>query len=382
MRLHGASLPHEGAALSGSLSLCWLQSRVVRRDPLITRFFLEIDPMKQQRVERRTPRLDDVADRAGVSHQTVSRVINNHPNVSAPTRDKVQAAIVELGYRRNTAARSLVTRRSQTIGVLGSELAQYGPANVMLGVERAARDAGYFVSIAALREMGSNAVMDATAYFLDQSVDGIVVIAPHSETLAALMELAHCIPIVAAGALGNSAMSGVMVDQFHGAELAVKHLIEQGHRRIGHIAGPRDWLDGAARAEGWKAALLSAGLPADLLIEGDWSAGSGYEIGRKLVADRDATALFVGNDQIALGLLRAFTEARVRVPEDVSVVGFDDQPEAGYFIPPLTAVRQDFEELGRRCMDVMLTSIKDGKSQGSTLVQPQLLVRRSTTSIA
>jgi DNA-binding LacI/PurR family transcriptional regulator len=330
----------------------------------------------------RLPRLEDVAERAGVSHQTVSRVINNHPNVSKATRERVEAAIAELGYRRNTAARSLVTRRSQTIGVLASELSQYGPANTLLGVEQAARNAGYFVSIAALKSVSRESIFDAVRHFMDQSVDGIVVSVPHSETLLALADLQVGVPVVAVGSLGNEAVSGAMVDQTRGAELAVGHLIELGHRRIGHIAGPQDWIDGVARAEAWSAALRSAGLEDDLLMTGDWSAGSGYEIGRKLAAERSATAIFVGNDQMALGLLRAFNEAGVRVPDDVSVVGFDDQPESGYFTPPLTTVRQDFEELGRRCIDIMLAAIEDGESVSSTVVAPELVVRQSTSAPA
>lgn len=348
--------------------------------------FVLAGPVKQNKPmtksNARMPRLEDVAGRAGVSHQTVSRVINNHPNVSKSTRERVEAAIAELGYRRNTAARSLVTRRSQTIGVLGSELAQYGPANTLLGVEQAARDAGYFVSIAALRTVSREAISDAVRHFMDQSVDGIVVIVPHSETLLALAELKPGVPVVAVGSLGSEAVSGAMVDQKRGAELAVGHLIEQGHRLIGHIAGPQDWIDAVARAEGWSEALRSAGLDDSLVLEGDWSAGSGYEIGRRLARDRNATALFVGNDQMSLGLLRAFSEAGVRVPEDVSVVGFDDQPESGYFTPPLTTVRQDFEELGRRCMDLMLSAIDNGESVNTTVVEPELVVRRSTAAPA
>src|ERR671920_1792769 len=156
----------------------------------------------------RSPRLEDVAGRAGVSHQTVSRVINNHPNVSKATRERVEAAIAELGYRRNTAARSLVTRKSQTIGVLGSELSQYGPANTLLGVEQAARDAGYFVSIAALREVSRDAISDSVSHFMDQAVDGIVVLVPHSDTLLALDEMELSVPVVAVGSLGNSNVSG------------------------------------------------------------------------------------------------------------------------------------------------------------------------------
>ncbi|WP_411375248.1 LacI family DNA-binding transcriptional regulator [Arthrobacter sp. MPF02] len=326
----------------------------------------------------RMPRLEDVADVAGVSHQTVSRVVNNHPNVSKATREKVEAAIAELGYRRNTAARSLVTRRSQTIGVVASELSQYGPANTLLGVEQAARDAGYFVSIGALREVSREAISDAVSRFMDQAVDGIAVLVPHADTLQVLDEMNLSVPVVAVGSLGNGAVSGAMVDQRRGARLAVEHLIGQGHRHIGHVSGPPDWTDGAERAEGWREALAAAGLPEGPLVQGDWSAGSGYGIGRELAAGRGATALFVGNDQMALGLLRAFAEAGVRVPDDVSVVGFDDQPESGYFSPPLTTVRQDFEELGRRCMDIMLKEIEAGADASSTVVTPELVLRAST----
>jgi DNA-binding LacI/PurR family transcriptional regulator len=330
---------------------------------------------------RRLPRLNDVAALAGVSHQTVSRVVNNNPNVSKATRERVEAAISELGYRRNTAARSLVTRRSQTIGVVGSELSQYGPANTILGVEQAARDAGYFVSIAALKTVNRDTISDALRHFQDQSVDGVVVVVPHSETLSALDAMALDVPVVTVGSLGNDAISGAMVDQKRGAELAVTHLIEQGHRRIGHISGPLDWIDGAARAESWSQTLRAAGLEDDLLVHGDWSAGSGYEIGRQFARERSATAIFVGNDQMALGVLRAFSEAGISVPGDVSVVGFDDTPEAAYFVPPLTTVRQDFEELGRRCVDAMVAEIEQGAAVSGVVVTPELVVRRSTAAL-
>ena len=327
---------------------------------------------------RRLPTLEDVAELAGVSHQTVSRVVNSHPHVSAGTREKVEAAIARLGYRRNSAARSLVTRRSQTIGVLASELSQYGPANTLLGVERAARDAGYFVSVATLREVNRDAILDAVRHFLDQSVEGIVVIVPHTEMPAALAELPIGVPVVAVGPTGNDAVGGVMVDQRRGAQLAVQHLIGQGHVRIGHVAGPQDWIDAAARADGWRSTLDGAGLDAGPMIEGDWSAGSGYEIGRRLAAAHHPTALFVGNDQMAVGVLRALNEAGIKVPEDISVVGFDDQPEAGYFSPPLTVVRQDFEELGRRCMDLMLGALEGAEGARTLVVEPELVLRGST----
>jgi len=328
--------------------------------------------------ERRLPRLEDVAARAKVSHQTVSRVINKHPNVSTATRERVEAAIAELGYRRNTAARSLVTRRTQTIGVLASELGQYGPANTLLGVQQAAREAGYFVSIAAIKGAGAEALSDAVRHLTDQGVDGIIVIVPHAGTLVLLEELNLDMPVIVVGGAGEGHLSGAMVDQKGGARLAVAHLVSLGHERIGHISGPLDWIDGQARVDGWREELAEAGLADDLLVEGDWSAGSGYRIGQRLAEQRSATAVFVSNDQMALGLLRAFGENGVRVPEDVSVVGFDDQPEAAYFMPPLTTVRQDFEELGKRCMDLMRAQIEGGAGGGTRVVEPELVVRSST----
>ena len=330
----------------------------------------------------RLPRLEDVAAYAGVSHQTVSRVINNHPHVSKGTLEKVEIAISELGYRRNTAARNLVTRRSHTIGVLGTELSQYGPANTLLGVEQAARDAGYFVNIASLRTVSRKAMLDALQHFMNQAVEGIAVLVPHTETLHVLEEFNAGVPIVAVGTLGNASISGAMVDQMRGAELAVAHLIEHGHRRIGHVAGPADWTDGDLRTRGWRRALQEAGLQDDVLLEGDWSAGSGYEIGCWFALHRPATALFVANDQMALGILRALNEAGVRVPEDVSVMGFDDQPESAFFSPPLATVRQDFEELGRRCVDIVLKEIETGAPVSSTVVPPRVISRASTSRVA
>jgi DNA-binding LacI/PurR family transcriptional regulator len=330
--------------------------------------------------DRRLPRLEDVAARANVSHQTVSRVINNHPNVSASTRGRVEAAIAELGYRRNTAARSLVTRRTQTIGVLASELGQYGPANTLLGVQQAAREAGYFVSIAAIKGAGAEAISDAVGHLTDQGADGLIVIVPHDGTLEVLEGLNLSVPVIVVGEAGHGQLCGVMLDQKLGARLAVAHLIGLGHQRIGHVSGPLDWIDGQARVDGWREELAEAGLSDDLLVEGDWSAGSGYLIGQKLAEQRNATAVFVSNDQMALGLLRAFGEKGVRVPQDVSVIGFDDQPESAYFIPPLTTVRQDFEELGKRCMDLMRAQIEDGAAGGTLVVGPELVVRNSTAA--
>ncbi|NVM99136.1 LacI family DNA-binding transcriptional regulator [Arthrobacter sp. SDTb3-6] len=322
--------------------------------------------------------MEDVAERAGVSHQTVSRVLNQSPNVSEKTREKVNRAIAELGYRRNTAARSLVTRRSQTIGLLASEMSEYGPSNTLLAVQQAARDAGYYVSIAGIREVTPATIADALARFLDQGVDGLVVQVPHAGILETLHELDLGVPVVAIGAAGMNGCSGAMVDQEAGARSAVQHLVDLGHSRIAHLAGPDGWIDSIARVAGWHGVLSAAGLPDGPLMAGDWTAASGYSAGLELAKDRTVTAVFAGNDQMALGLLRALAEAGVRVPGDVSVVGFDDLPEGAYLVPPLTTVRQGFEELGRRCIDALLARIVDGEGARTEVVAPVLVVRDST----
>ncbi|WP_250545927.1 LacI family DNA-binding transcriptional regulator [Paenarthrobacter sp. DKR-5] len=328
----------------------------------------------------RPPVMEDVARVAGVSHQTVSRVLNDHPNVSARTKERVEKAIAELGYRRNTAARSLVTRRSQTIGVLGTEMAQYGPSNTLLGIQQAARDAGYFVSIAGLREVTPDTIKDALGHLMDQAVDGIVVVVPHPGIMEVLQNITVSVPLVVAGAAGDGGLSGVAVDQRLGARLAVEHLVRLGHRRIAHISGPVDWIDAAARIDGWREALAAAGLEASVLLEGDWSAGCGYRAGLALAAERAVTAVFAANDQMALGVLRALHESGVRVPEDISVVGYDDQPEAAYFTPPLTTVNQDFVELGRLCIELMLERLETGGAGKAAVVTPGLVVRATTSA--
>ncbi|WP_230010961.1 substrate-binding domain-containing protein, partial [Microbacterium sp. Bi128] len=212
----------------------------------------------------------------------------------------------------------------------------------------------------------------------DQGADGLIVIVPHDGTLQVLEDLNLDLPVIVVGGAGEGRLSGAMVDQKLGARLAVAHLISLGHERIGHVSGPLDWVDGKARVDGWREELAEAGLSDELLVEGDWSADSGYRIGQQLAEQRSATAVFVSNDQMALGLLRAFGEKGIRVPEDVSVVGFDDQPESAYFMPPLTTVRQDFEELGKRCVDLIRAQVEGDAASGALVVKPALVVRAST----
>lgn len=326
--------------------------------------------------------MGDVAKMAGVSHQTVSRVLNDHPNVSHNTRQRVEAAIARLGYRRNTAARSLVTRRSRTIGVLACETGQFGPANTLLGVEQAGREAGYFVSIANLREVTSDSINDAMGHFRSQSVDGIVILVPHPDVLAALDDVSVPVPIVAVGAGAGNQLTGASLNQRLGARLAVEHLIGLGHRSIAHISGPTHWIDAAERIEGWREAMGAAGLEADVLLQGAWDAASGYQAGLELIDYGSVTAVFVANDQMAVGVLRALQEAGRHVPGDISVVGYDDQPEAGFFMPPLTTIKQDFEELGRKTMEEMLHQLEGQAGTRDQIVDPRLVIRATTAAPA
>ncbi|WTZ25006.1 LacI family DNA-binding transcriptional regulator [Microbispora sp. NBC_01389] len=335
-------------------------------------------------VERRPPVMADVARLAGVSHQTVSRVLNDHPNVRAETRTRVMRAIDQLGYRRNLVARALVTKHSRTLGVVSFDTTLYGPASTVYGIEQAARDAGYFVSIVSLRTIDRAGVNDAIGYLAEQGVDGIVVVAPQRSAARALDDLPAGMPAVAVEGWHQGDVSVVSVDQVEGAKLATSHLLGLGHETVWHVSGPADWLEAEGRCEGWRAVLTEAGRRVPDLLTGDWSPRSGYQAGKHLAAMvGDVTAVFVANDQMALGLLRAFTEEGVKVPEQISIVGFDDIPESEFFSPPLTTIRQDFGAVGRRSIDVLLRQIESNEPlpYERLVVPPQFVRRGSTTGV-
>jgi len=324
----------------------------------------------------------DVAKLAGVSLQTVSRVINDSPHVRADTRQRVQDAMRKLEYRPNPVARALVTGRSRTLGVVSFDTTLHGPASTLFGIERAAHEADYFVSIVSLRSLASSSVVSAVERLRDQGVDGILVIAPQESATSALLHLPEDVPVVAAEAGPDASVPLVAVDQFEGAQMATSHLLELGHRTVWHISGPVDWLEAQDRMRGWRSTLEAAGAPAPPVLHGDWSAHAGHELGRDLAANPDVTAVFVANDQMALGLLRALHEAGRRIPGDISVVGFDDIPEAEYFTPPLTTVRQNFNEMGRRSLLLLLEQIESGVREARReTVAPELIVRASTAGV-
>ncbi len=322
--------------------------------------------------------MTDVARLAGVSHQTVSRVLNGNPQVHPETRERVLKAVAALNYRPNAMARGLVSRRSRMLGVVSFDTILFGPASTLLGIERAARAAGYGVSIATLERVDRQSVLLAANNLADQGVDGIIIIAPQMAAAAALHSLPPGIAAVAVESGQDSGLPSVSVDQILGARLAVQHLLDLGHKTVWHIAGPTDWLEARDRVNGWRQTLTDAGTPIPPMIAGDWSAQSGYAAGVALAGQSDVTAVFAGNDQMALGLLRALHERGLRVPEDISVVGFDDIPEAGFLLPPLTTIRQDFDEVGRRSMATLLQLLSSATTSFAAPVAPTLVQRSST----
>ncbi len=325
----------------------------------------------------RRPVMADVARLAGVSHQTVSRVINNSTSIRPSTRQRVERAIADLGYHPNTAARALVTRRSRIIGIIGSNTALYGPASIQFSIQDAARSAGYFTSLVTVAAVTHEELRGALDYLSRQSVEAIVMIVTQQEALAVVRSEATAIPlIVVEGELSGRGLS-VGVDQIAGARLATQHLIDLGHREIVHISGPLSWTEARARRAGYIEAMRAAGLAVRADLEGDWTPARGHQIGRELAAHKDFSALFVANDQMAIGVLRAFDQAGIAVPDDVSLIGFDDIPEAGYLNPALSTVRQDFHAVGQRAIE-LLTAVLGGITPAAPLLAPELVVRDST----
>jgi DNA-binding LacI/PurR family transcriptional regulator len=329
----------------------------------------------------RAANIFDVARLAGVSHQTVSRVINGLPNVRPATKERVEKAIAQLRYSPSPAARALVTRRTRTLGLIAPAVASHGPTSIGMHFTIAARAARYSVDTISTAPDDPAAVRAAVETLLRQRVDAIVVVVADSSVLEVVRGLDLGVPLVAAASTPRRSPHLVSIDQYRGARSAVRHLVELGHQHILHIAGPRSAPDAAERLRGWRDELAEHRLAAVDPMHGDWSAASGYRIGMDLDLAVDS-AIFVGNDQMAIGVLSALRERGLGVPEAVSIVAFDDLPEAGYLFPPLTTVRQDFEALGKMIMQKVLVSLEDHEDLAlDTPLPTELVVRRSTRAL-
>jgi DNA-binding LacI/PurR family transcriptional regulator len=325
--------------------------------------------------------LADVAQLAGVSPQTVSRVVNHHPYVSDDIRRRVSEAIRQLDYRPNRAARSLATQRSCMLGIITYGIHHYGPAQMMYHVEQTAKARGYGVSFSTISSISLEEIREAIETLGDHTVDGLVLITPVTGvSYRDMLRLCGSVPFVQIDAPLGAPVPSVVIDQRHGAQLATWHLIDLGHRAICEIRGPLNWFGAQARHESWLETLTAAGLEPGLSLEGNWTARDGYEAAGCLVEGGTAfTALVVANDQMALGAIRALRERGLRVPEDVSVVGFDDIPEAAYFEPPLTTVQQNFAALGEQSVQYLVDLIDHPETPlHQRVLYPQLVERQST----
>lgn len=326
----------------------------------------------------RAPNIRDVARLAGVSHQTVSRVLNHHPSIRESTKARVMQVMEDMQYRPNRAARALVTRHSRTIGVLSASSAQYAPASSIAAIEDAAREAGYYVNTANLSAVDPESISGALWHLMDQAIEGLVIIAPQVRVFDMLARMSIDVPYVSLQSTGQAEHRAPPVDQIAGARLATRHLIDLGHQEIIHVAGPQDWIEAEARMRGFLAEIDDAELTTIPPILGDWTAEFGYYAGRELMESRDFSAVFAANDHMALGLLHAFRDGGLNVPRDVSVVGFDDIPDARHFGPPLTTVRQDYGEIGRRAVALLLGEVRGDAVAYHEQIVPKLVRRDST----
>ncbi|QHC68164.1 substrate-binding domain-containing protein [Rathayibacter sp. VKM Ac-2759] len=327
---------------------------------------------------RRGVSMADVARRANVSGQTVSRVSNGKQNVDTETRERVLEAMRALGYRPNSAARALRTGRFHSIGVIMFTLSSFGNMRTLDAIAIAAADAGYSITLIPVSHPTQGEVSVAFHRLSEEAVDGVIIIVEAHLLDETDIVLPPELPVVVVDSAGGDKYPVVDTDQVSGARRAVEYLLELGHRTVWHIAGPERSYSAERRRETWESTLRAAGAPVPEVLVGDWSSASGYRIGRELAADPSVTAIFAANDQMALGVLRALHEAGRAVPGDVSVVGFDDMEESACFWPPLTTVRQFFGDTGRRSVDILLRELESGERSGVTLIPTGLVVREST----
>lgn len=340
---------------------------------------MEEPPLGEQRVLS----IRDIARLAGVSRQTVSRVLNGERYIKPSTEAQVRKVIDEHSWRPNSAARALATARSRTIGLLVSARSHYGPFSAAAAIDEAARSRGYAIVSATLAHGDDESIAAALDAFVAQRVEGVVVIAPQQRAHEALQRATFKVPLVSLHWESDDDGRVAALDQMAGARLATRHLIELGHTRIRHLAGPQDWKEAEDRMNGFLAELADHDLPITAPILGDWTADLGYELGMKILQHPDFSAIFASNDQMALGLIHAAADLGISVPEQLSIVGFDDIPEAKHYSPPLTTVRQDFSWLGARAIAVLMAQIEGTSNPpASEFPVPELVVRSSTAPVA
>lgn len=323
----------------------------------------------------------DIARHAGVSQKTVSRVVNGEANVSPEVMSRVQKSISELGFRPNAAARALVTQRFKRIGMVTMGTSLFGPAAILNGVESAAKSAGYFLSVVRTSDGTREQIQEAIDQLVTQGVDGIILSEP-IDVGHPIIESPLGLPMLSFDQPSAATRDHELVvglDESSAAHSATEHLLALGHETVWHIAGDQHWAATRRRIQGWQDALADAGAAEPNVIYGDWSPASGFAAAQQLVTRPDVTAIFAANDQMAIGAMRAFQMAGINVPNDISIVGFDDSPESAYLHVPLTTIRQDFDEVTRVAVHRLIRTIEGHPP--TTLhrsVPAQLIIRESS----
>lgn len=326
--------------------------------------------------------MQDIANRAGVSLKTVSRVVNNEKHVSESVRAAVSKAIAELDYHPDATARALASRRSRRIGLIAASTTHSGPSAILEGIEQAVRNHGYSLSLVRTRPDEGYEIRDAVSQLVAQGVDGLILSEP-VDTYDLDIHIPPGVPLLSLDYPDERHSASEIVvgpDEVGGAYAATAHLLELGHATVHHIAGDQHWSATRQRVRGWKRALQEAGIPAPNHVYGDWSPASGAAAMGKILLESQPSAVFVANDLMAIGAIHAIETAGFTVPGDVSVIGFDDILEAAYLHTPLTTVRQDFEKTASEGVARLIEVIDGGEVAIRHFTTPVELVYRATTS--
>ena len=341
-------------------------------------------------ISKRKPTIYEVAKAAGVSRQTVSRVLNNRPDVSSETRQRIKEIIEQLDYRPSAIARSLSLKKSYTLGVVTAGLKYIGPSRTLSGITREADELGYGLLLKELASFSANNVSPLLQWFQSHQVDGIIWAAPEiGDNRNWLDDLPTeiNIPIIFLTMDKWEDVSIVAIDNYLGGKLATEHLIDLGRENIGHISGPLDWWEARERKHGWEDALSAAGIqPTDYMwVEGNWSPQNGkLAIDELLAKFPGMDAVFVGNDQMALSVLQTAWEQGKKIPDDLAVIGFDGIPESEFYFPPLSTIYQDQDEVGRAAVRELIRLVDEGLDDEQEIkprhitIEPELIVRGST----
>lgn len=343
----------------------------------MTRFY---DEAMTSPAPAETPRpvtITDVARLAGVSVPTVSRVLTGAARVSEERKRRVDRAIAALGYRPSAAAQVLASGHSTTIAILTANTSRYGYAEAIRGIEESARAAGFGVIIVVVESERDSEVKAAVNAALRQSVAGVVVLKFDPPGVAALRAVGSAVPAVALSGVPEQGVPQAVLDESEAAAALTEHLLALGHLTVHHVRIPPSGKEDG-RTTGWRLALSRHRLPTPRIYDVTWDVSSAYAVGVQLAKDPSVTAVFCGNDETAMGVIRGVHDSGSRVPQDISVVGFDDHPLASMFIPALTTARQDFAELGRHGTAQLLALLKGESPLALETVEPPLVFREST----